>query len=157
MSQFTTRNLTGERVLVKGTDIDGTTNKTVLDGSQWAALNARDDISQAEEQFAAAVEKFFKPLTDAAEAAAKAVETPGDSIGYVVVEEGSEGVPATPRQIVELTHDSIVLRLIEQGDTDRLLWVGDSLEVIESTGPSAGSAAESDASGDDEVAEPTEG
>lgn len=154
---FTTRNLTGGRVLVKGTDIDGTTNKTVLDGRQWEELNARDDVSKAEAAFAAVVEEFFKPLTDAAEAAAKALETPGDSIGYVVIDEGTEATAGRPRRVVELTHDSIVLRLIDQGDTDRLLWVGDNLEVIEQAGPSVGSAGVSDESDDDAVAEPSEG
>jgi hypothetical protein len=128
---FTTRNLTGERVLVSGQDIDGTTNKTVLDASQWIALNERDDVSQAQADFESAVEAFFKPLTDAADAAAKAIDTPKDGIGYVVIEEGEEPTAGKRRQVVTLTHDSIVLRLIEQGDTDRLLWVGDKLEVIE--------------------------
>jgi hypothetical protein len=134
---FNTRNLTGERVLVSGTDIDGTTNKTVLDASQWIALNERDDVSQAQADFEAAVEAFFKPLTDAADAAAKAIDTPKDGIGYVVIEEGEEATPGKPRQVVTLTHDSIVLRLIEQGNTDRLLWVGDKLEVIEASAASA--------------------
>jgi hypothetical protein len=137
---FTTRNLTNERVLVSGTDIDGTAGKTVLDASQWIALNERDDVSRAQADFESAVEAFFKPLTDAADAAAKAIDTPKDGIGYVVIEEGTEATAGKPRQVVTLTHDSIVLRLIEQGDTDRLLWVGDKLEVIEAAAPAAAPA-----------------
>lgn len=131
---FTTRNLTGSRVLVSGTDIDGNTGKVVLDGSQWAELNARDDMSKAEADFASTVEAFFKPLTDAAEQLESAVAgTAADGIGYVVIDEGTEGTSYRPKRVVSLTHHSIVLRLIEQGDTDRLLWIGDNLEVTEAS------------------------
>lgn len=127
---FTTTQLTGDRVLVQGTDIAGYAGKTVIDGAQWAELNARTNLNKAQEAFDSAVEDFFKPLQDAADKIEKSLAKPIDSSSYVVLDEGTEGVHATPRQVVHLTHDSIVLRLIEDGQSDRLLWVNDELEVI---------------------------
>jgi hypothetical protein len=127
---FTTSKLTGERVLVRGSDIFGTEGSTVLDSSQWVEMSSRKEFSQATEEFEKAVEEFFAPLTRAAEKASKKLEKPTDAISYVVLQEATEGVEAKPAQLVKLTHDSICLRLIEQGDTDRLIWVNDTLEVL---------------------------
>lgn len=128
---FTTAVLTGDRVLVRGTDSQGTENETVLDGSQWFEVTKTDTYSQAQADFDSAVEAFFAPLTDAAEEFGRAMTRPTDSIGYVVLQ---EEVPATPGQrehLVRLSHDSQVLRLISEDNTDRLIWVGDSLEIIQ--------------------------
>jgi len=127
---FTTTPLTGDRVLVKGRDIAGTEGTTVLDAGQWNELNQRDNLNQAQAIFDAAVETMFAPLIEAAEKAGKVLEGTTDPMAYVVLDEGSEGQAATPRQVVPLTRDSIVLRIIESGDTDRLVWVGDELEVV---------------------------
>ena len=35
-------------------------------------------------------------------------------------------VEAQPAEIIQLTRDSIILRLIEEGETDRLVWVDES-------------------------------
>lgn len=137
---FTTINLTGDRVLVRGTDISGAAGEEVLDASQWNELNARDDVSRAQQAFDDAVHEFFAPLTEAAEKAHKALEQPEDSTAYVVVDEGSEGQQRRPKQVVKLTRDSIVLRLIEEGTTDRLIWVNDQLEVTAASVASAPSA-----------------
>jgi len=152
---FTTINLTGNRVLVRGTDITGATGECTLDGNQWVELNGRSDLDKAQAAFDAAVEEFFAPLTKAAEAAKRSIEVPEDSNAYVVLDEGSEGEARRPKQVVKLTRDSQVLRLIESGNTDRLIWVNDQLEVTESSvapTPSAPAVA-SDSAG----AEPNEG
>jgi hypothetical protein len=128
---FTTRQLTGDRVLVQGTDVDGTNGKTILDSTQWTELAARTDVKRAQEDFDAAVEEFFAPLMEAAEAANKSMEKPTDSAAFVVLDEGQVGQASRPAQVVSLTRDSIILRLIEEGNTDRLIWVGDELEVLE--------------------------
>ena len=127
---FTTRNLTNDHVVVSGTDVDGNSGKVVLDASQWVSLNKRDDVSQAQAAFEAAVEEFFKPLTDAAERASQTVSTV-DEDSFIVLHEGVEGVAGRPADILRLNHDSIVLRIIEQGNQDRLVWVRDVLEVLE--------------------------
>jgi acetylornithine deacetylase/succinyl-diaminopimelate desuccinylase-like protein len=134
---FTTTQLTGDRVLVQGTDIFGTNNKTVVDGEQWAELNARTNLNKAQAAFDEAIEEFFAPLQAAADKIEKSLAKPTDASAYVVLDEGSEGVNPTPRHVVNLTHGSIVLRLIEEGQTDRLLWVGDELEVIAVTARAA--------------------
>jgi hypothetical protein len=128
---FTIQKLTGSRAVVSGTDVAGTEGKLVVSTHQWDELNARTETDQAQAAFDTAVEAFFKPLTDAAEELATKVQRPTDSIGYVVLSEPEEGRPAKPGQLVKLTHDSIVLRIIESGNTDRLLWVGDNLEILE--------------------------
>lgn len=130
---FTTINLTGDRVLVRGTDIHGATGEVTLDASQWVELNGRDDVNKAQQAFDDAVQAFFEPLTKAAEKAKRALEHPEDSVSYVVLDEGAEGQARRPKHIVHLTRDSIVLRLIEEGNTDRLIWVNGELEVTEAS------------------------
>lgn len=131
MSQFTMRNLTDERVMVKGRDIDGTEGETVLSAAQWNELKARADLKTAGEEFDAAVEAFYAPLLKAAEKANKAIERPVDSLTHVVLDEGQEAVPGRAPQVVHLTRDSMVLRLLEDGNTDRLIWVDGELEILE--------------------------
>jgi hypothetical protein len=130
---FKTNILVGERVLVSGTDVTGESGKTIVDATQWNELALRKDVSKATADFDAAVEAFYAPLTDAADAAEQAFKgnKPDDASAYVVIQ---EEVPATPGQVghtVRLTRDSVILRLIEEGNTDRLVWVDDQLEVLE--------------------------
>ena len=131
MSRFTTRTLTNDRVMVKGTDIDGGMGETVLDASQWNDLKARNDVKMATADFDAAVESFYAPLLEAAEKVNRQLERPTDSLAHVVLDEGQEPVPGRAPQIVNLTKDSMVLRLLEDGNTDRLIWVDGELEILE--------------------------
>lgn len=135
MSNFTITRLMGERAQVSGTDVAGNSGRTVVSTAQWDELNANTAFDKAKEAFDEAVENFFKPLTDAAEKLETAMSRPEDSIGYVVLHEGVSGTQAQDEVIVKLTRDSIVLRLIEEGDTDRLLWVGDDLEITAAAAP----------------------
>jgi len=127
---FTTTKLVDERVLVRGTDVFGTSGSTVLDSSQWSEVNSRKEFSQATDEFDKAVAEFFAPLTEAAEKINKKVTKQPDALSYVVLSEATEGVQAKPAQLIKLTKDSIILRIIEQGNTDRLAWVADELEVL---------------------------
>lgn len=128
---FTTQKLVGSRVLVKGADSSGTEGQTILDSTQWDEINSHTAFDKATEAFEAAVESFFAPLTEATEAINKALNKPNDPLSYVVLHEAVEGTAPQAEQLIKLSHDSIVLRLIEQGDHDRLVWVGDELEVLE--------------------------
>lgn len=128
---FSTVKLAGQRTLVKGEDAHGTNGQVVLSSHQWDYIKAESTQDERIAAFDDAVEAFFKPLTDAAEKleaeAVKAVDpidvvTIGDSVDHV------EGRPA--REIV-LSHDSKVLRLIEEGQQDRLIWVNGNLEITE--------------------------
>lgn len=159
---FTTIPLTNERVLVKGTDIAGTADETIVSSAQWNELKVRDDVRRAQEDFDATVDEFFAPLLEAAEKAKGAVDKPRDPLGYVVITEGQEGRPAVREHVVTLTRDSIILRLIEQGNTDRLIWVNGELEVTEAavqSTPSAPAPAETEGPGADFVGsdEPAQG
>lgn len=127
---FNTQSLMDNRVLVTGTDLHGSNGKTIVDSTQWVELNQRTELNKAQLAFDDAVEEFFAPLVAAAEAAAKSVDVPTDSLSYVVLDEGSDGSVARPANIVSLNRDSIILRLIEEGNTDRLVWIGDTLEIL---------------------------
>lgn len=140
---FTTIKLAGDRVLVQGQDQFGVEGKQVLDSSQWADINAHKQLHSAEQSFDDAVEAFFKPLTDAAEALGKAnARSAVDSDSIVVLHEEVEGVQGKSAQVVHLSHDSTVLRLLESGKHNRLVWVNDVLEILEAT-PSVPVAPES--------------
>ena len=129
---FSTVNLVGERVLVKGTDFLGTEGQVVLDSSQWIAVNREKQLKEATTEFDAAVEEFFAPLTQAADKAKAVGNKPEqDPIEFVVLEEGETGTPGKAPHLVKLTKDSVILRLIEENaGTDRLAWVNDTLEVL---------------------------
>ena len=122
---FQVQQMLGSKALVSGTDVRGQTGSAVISTEQWDELKARSEFNDSVEAFDAAVAEFFKPLTDAAEAVADSVPEQ-DSMEYVVLEESVEGVTSKPAQIVELTTDSIILRLIEEGQTDRIVWVSDT-------------------------------
>lgn len=134
---FTLNKLVGHRVAVSGQDRANTEGSVVLDSAQWDELNRVDDTKAAREAFDEKVEEFFSELTEAADAynesvaAAQAV----DPLTYVTVQEGTEGVIGTRERRVNLTHDSQVLRLLDQGNHDRLLWVDGNLEILEAHPP----------------------
>jgi hypothetical protein len=130
---FSLTPLVGDRVLVKGEDIAGTSGSCVVDSSQWNAIKQDGNYNQAVEAFDEAVDAFFAPLLEAAAVLEDAVdpEVPEDSVRYVVLKEEVEGTPAQSAHIVELTSDSVILRLIEDGQDSRLLWVNGTLEVID--------------------------
>lgn len=131
MSSFTTVALTGDRVLVKGTDRFGTAGQTVLEGFAWSQVKRHKAFKSAEATFDSAVEDFFAPLMAAADQLEEslAVKQP-DPDTYVVLDEGVEASPGKDREVIHLDPDSVVLRLIEAGQTDRLVWVMDRLEVM---------------------------
>lgn len=129
---FTTSKMLNSKVLVSGTDFNGVTGQTVIDSTQWDEVNSHRAYHTAEAEFEQAVENFFAPLTAAAEAMGKKLERPTkDSIDYVVLHDEVEGVKAEPAQIVKLDKSSIILRVIESGDTARLVWVNGELEILE--------------------------
>lgn len=131
MAQFTTTNLTNERVLVRGTDQFGTEGQTIVSASQWNDVQARSSHLEAHENFDAAVEQFFAPLMEAADLLNTSAQPKVDPISYVVLQEGTEAEQGRDEIAVKLNVDSIVLRLLELGDYERLVWVNDQLEVLE--------------------------
>jgi hypothetical protein len=128
---FTITNLAGDRALVKGRDAAGGYGSQILDAAEWNEFKARNQHDEAHEAFDAAVEEFFAPLNAAVEALKDTAKPKLDPLFFVTVQEGSAAVEATHEVLVHLSHDSAVLRLIEQdADTDRLIWVNDTLEIL---------------------------
>jgi hypothetical protein len=133
---FTTIKLAGDRALVKGRDAAGTYGQQILDAAEWNEVNAHNKHKSAHEAFDAAVEEFFAPLNDAISEIKDSTKPKQDPLFFITIQEKSESVSGTDEILVRLGHDSAVLRLIEQDpDTDRLLWVNDSLEILEATDP----------------------
>ncbi len=122
-STFTVARLVNSEALVTGTDVFGETGKVVVNTCQWDELKAHSAMHEAGDAFDAAVNEFFAPLLEAAEKIGQSVEVPTDPSSFVVLHEEVEHVEGRSADIVRLTSDSVILRLIEQGDTDRLVWV----------------------------------
>jgi hypothetical protein len=152
---FTIINLAGDRALVKGRDAQGNHGQQILDAAEWNEFNARTEHAEAHDAFDAAVEEFFAPLNEAVDALKDTAKPKHDPLFFVTVQEGSAGIEATQEVLVHLSHDSAVLRLIgENPDTDRLLWVNDTLEILEAAEPKvqafALDASNEDGTGEDE-------
>lgn len=127
---FSTTKLTNHRVLVTGTDHAGASRSAILCSKEFDALNERDRAIAAGEKFDDAVEEFFSALTQAAAEYERAAEGEDDSLTYFIAEEAVEGQAARPEVRINLQHDTIVLRALTIGETERLVWVGDSIEVL---------------------------
>lgn len=129
---FNITKLAGDRALVAGRDAKGTHGQQILNAAEWNDFNAHNKHNDAHEAFDAAVEAFFAPLNEAVDALKATAKPKQDPLFFVTVQEKSEGAEAQEEILVHLSHDSAVLRLIEQDpDTDRLLWVNDTLEILE--------------------------
>lgn len=130
-SNFTIRRLMAGRAVVSGTDVTGAQGQIVVSTSEWDDVKARDEFKTATADFDAAVQEFFAPLTEAAEKVNQKINVPDDPASYVVLDEGVEARAGRPADVIRLSKDSIILRMVEGGSTDRLVWVGDQLEVAE--------------------------
>lgn len=130
MASFTITPLAGDSALVRGTDNSGVTGETKLDAREWNLFKMRDKHIAAHEEFDKAVTEFFKPLTDAAEAVS-AVDKDKDPLYYEVLSDEVEAVEGQEEVRINLSRDSIILKAIETGETDRLVWVLGNLEVLD--------------------------
>ena len=129
MSNFTTTALANECFLVEGTDVRGKYGECVVYGGEWLTIKRALGTDTAKAELDAAIEEFFKPLVEAADAFAAAKTPVVDTLSVVVLNEGTTGEPAREREVVHLNRDSQVLRAIEEGAADRLLWVNGSLMI----------------------------
>lgn len=129
---FTKLNLSGQRVLIKGTDSQGTTGQTIVSSEEWTEVLRHTGTSQAQKDFDASVEKFFAPITDAAEALTLQFnDRVRDPLSFVSLQEGVAPTAGQEEAVIRLSHDSMVLRALDEGHDDRLIWVGDTLEILE--------------------------
>ena len=126
-STFTYTNLAGDRALVT----DGGKRSTVLYVADWNEAMQKLALNHAAEVFNAEVKEFYSVLTEAEERVnavrAKAI----DPNQFVVINEGVEGEQHVCAEVIDLSYDSQIARLINEGNTDRLVWVGnDRIEIL---------------------------
>lgn len=129
MSEFNTTILAGQRVLVTGSKKN---QQTILDSTEWDSIKAHQAFHLAGDAFDEAVTAFFAPIVEAAEKAnASLAESlpKRDDAFVIVLSEGTEGVEAIEPEVIQLGRDAAILRMIEEGNTDRLVWVGDAIEI----------------------------
>lgn len=131
---FTTTKLAGNRVLVSGTDSRSFTGETVLDSTEWEAVKAHRAHDAAHGEFDKEVEKFFAPITKAAEKLTSAHTAPQLDEAYaLVISAAVEGTPSQDAEVIILGHDAAVLRMLEDNPKDaakRLVWIDKTLEII---------------------------
>lgn len=123
---FNATRLAGHRLLVTG----NVKQSTVLDTTEWDHFKMADEATAQVDAYDKAVDDFFAPLVEALDAIEETAKPQLDPAFYIQVSAGTEAVEAEPPVIVMLDHDSAIARLIELGDTDRLVWVGnDTIEI----------------------------
>jgi hypothetical protein len=123
---FTITKLMGPGTLVEGSDVTGREGRTILISDKWEMLQSVLAHKQATEEFNTQVEEFFKPLTEAADAA-KAISHPEvKSWSRVTLTEASEGVD---EEVIELDTDGVILRLLNETDGSMLRWIGEDVLV----------------------------
>ena len=126
---FNITRLAGERALVQGTD-EGET--AILDTGEFDRLKGNTALKEAEADYDAKVKEFFAPVVEASEAfeqAKKAALTVNDPAFRVVEQEAIEATAGQAERVHILGRDAAILRLIESGDTSRLLWVNGAIEI----------------------------
>ena len=126
---FNVTRLAGSRALVQGTD-EG--ESTILFTMEYDELKGNTALKEAEADFDTKVKEFFAPVVEASEAfeqAKKAALTVNDPAFRVVVQEAIEATAGQHERVYILGRDSAILRLIESGDTSRLLWVNGAIEI----------------------------
>lgn len=132
MASFTKLNLSNNRVVVKGTDNEGNYGETVVSNAEWTEVQRRNEHSVAHVDFDAAVEEFFKPLTEAAEALELTFNDQSrDPLGFVTLQEGVAPTQGQDEVVIRLSKDSTILRCLDEGHDDRLVWVNSELEILE--------------------------
>ena len=126
-STFTYTNLAGDRALVT----DGGKRSTVLYVADWNEAMQKLALNHATEVFNAEVEEFYSVLTEAAERVNAVQAKAIDPNQFVVIDEGVEGEQHVCAEVIDLSYDSQIARLINEGNTDRLVWVGnDQIEIL---------------------------
>ena len=127
---FTTTKLAGHSTLVEGFDNMGTAHQAILNSEEFDEIEQHFELEQADDVFNQAVAAFFAPLTEAAEQHRDQVAQGIDPAFLLVVDEGQVGQAARDQVVIELGLDTVILRMLATGDTSRLLWVGDVIEVL---------------------------
>lgn len=122
--------LAGNAVLVEGTDVRGNTGSEVLDSTIWENAKRDAQYVSAIAGVDAAIAEVLAPIQAAADKANELNKPISlDPLFYVVQREGVEHVEGSPSVTLKLDRDGVILRAIEEGHENRLLWVNGELVV----------------------------
>lgn len=134
---FNITRLSGGQALVQGRDQFGIENKIVVDSTEWDDIKKHKQYHAATEEFDGKVNEFFADLLEAAATVQRVLDgnNEADPLDFVVFDEGVEAVAGVEPEVKRLSKDSKILRLIEEGHSDRLIWVHDDLVITEYVAP----------------------
>ena len=113
------------RTLVEGTDVKGNQGSTVLWSPSWAAVVQARKQQAAVVEFDTAVSAFFAPLTNIVDKLND--DNTEDDFSVVTFGDDVEGQQSEP---IHLDKDGLVLRILAEGDSDLLRWVGQGTELV---------------------------
>ena len=131
MSTFIYTELSNDRALVT----DGGKRETVLNVFDWNQAKLQLQHKEAVNEYDDTVAEFFAAITDAAEKLEESLLPVQDPNAYITIVEGEAGTPHVCGQVMHLDYDSQIARLIAEGQTDRLVWVGkDRIEILKYEG-----------------------
>ena len=131
MSTFAiTKKYAGHIVKVEGLDDQGNIRSTKLDSTEWDEMQRLESVKVAEAAVDNAIEAFYAPLIEAIDDAEESIKVAEDPAFFVVEQEEERGVLAKHEVRRYLNKDTIILRMIESGDTSRLDWDGDAIEIL---------------------------
>lgn len=129
---FNTKALAGDRLLVTGNP----GQQTVLYVEQWNTIKQELRKESLVADFDSKIEEFFAPLVEAQDQLEKAMVPVIDPAFTIVLNEGKEHQAGEHAVAIELSTHSAIARLIETGQLDRLIWVGDNaIEILEYEAP----------------------
>lgn len=131
---FTRTNLVGDDVLVEGTDVRNVDGSMVVNAKQWLHIKRHNSFQAALTSVDDAIEALLAPVQAAIDDAQASLKRPEmDSLLYVVEQEEVVGTEPQHRVITKLSPDSVILRVLEDGQDDRLIWVNDRLVLTAET------------------------
>ena len=120
--QIETTRLANDRVIVSEY-VGDILYETILDGTDYFAWRRIVHEASALVEIDNEIDEFFKPLNDAAAKIRKLDQPAGDPDRTVVLVPEVEHVNGAREQVLILSEDSTILRLIFEGRLDKLAWV----------------------------------
>ena len=127
---FNLTRLANSRALVQGTDPG---ESQILSTEEWDAVDQHLMQHVAAKTFDKAATDFFKPLTDAVDKLnqLQAESLPASNpLETLVLREATEAVEGDEGETIFLGHDAQVLRAIATDQTELLIWVNGSIEIL---------------------------
>ena len=127
---FNLTRLANSRALVQGTDPG---ESQILSTEEWDAVDQHLTQHVAAKAFDKAATNFFKPLTDVVDRLnqLQAESLPASNpLEKLVLREATEAVEGDEGETIFLGHDAQVLRAIATDQTELLIWVNGSIEIL---------------------------